>query len=455
MNDLTGSEYENNGFSDNGSFATNEYLYDPNGNLKKDLNKQIENINYTPQNLPQRIELAAAQQQWILYVYDATGRKLRKQTRQNQAIITTTDYDGNLVYENGNLAYIITPEGRALPKENVYTYEYFLKDHLGNTRVAFDQNGTVLQDNSYYPFGMKMEGLAYVNPEQSSPNKYLYNGKEFQEDFKLDWLDYGARMYDPQIGRWHSVDPLAEKSRRWSPYNYCLNNPLLFVDLDGLKPVWNGQYGDDSKYIDDETNKEVAWSQVQNYMNYGNYDGPKGLENSNDESSNTITPFGVGVEWLSGKGEKNRTFVGGDYFTELLKGHNHITSTKEIIAKMIKKGILSGKNDYGLNGFQGVGKYINDYSTLLTSGNTGNLAVTYLGSYNLGWSVVKMEGNVATVLFEVYNPSSIQSAIRPPVIGYYPIWKNTVGKALNSAFSTGPASQTTQTLEWTAKITIK
>lgn len=251
------------------------------------------------------------------------------------------------------------------------------------------------------------------------------------------------------------VDPLAEKSRRWSPYNYCLNNPLIMVDLDGLKPVWNGKYGDDSKYIDDETNEEVSWSQVQNYMNYGGYDGPKELENSDDESSNTITPFEVGEEWLSGKGERNRTFVGGDYFTELLKKHDHITSTKEIIAELIKKGVLSGKNDYKLSGVQGVGKYIKDYSTLLTLGNTGNLAVTYLGSYHLSWSVVKMEGNTATVLFEVKNSSTIQSGTRPPVLGYTALWQNTVGKQLDNSFSTGPGSKTAQTFVWTEKITIK
>ncbi|WP_317129501.1 RHS repeat domain-containing protein [Chryseobacterium candidae] len=113
-----------------------------------------------------------------------------------------------------------------------YIYQY--KDHLGNVRVSFAKNSTgvleIVDSNDYYPFGMNhlKTGNAYFG--QDSFKKYKYNGKELQE---TGMYDYGARFYMPDIGRWGVVDPLAEKNRRFTPYNYAINNPIRFIDPDG------------------------------------------------------------------------------------------------------------------------------------------------------------------------------------------------------------------------------
>ena len=86
----------------------------------------------------------------------------------------------------------------------------------------------MLQQDDYYPFGLE------INTLTSSPkNEYLYNKKELQEE--IQQYDYGARFYDPVIARWNSIDPLSETSRRWTPYNYVYNNPVRFIDPDGMK----------------------------------------------------------------------------------------------------------------------------------------------------------------------------------------------------------------------------
>ena len=93
----------------------------------------------------------------------------------------------------------------------------------------------VYQETHYYPFGMTMEG-EWQNIVNGPENNYLYNGKELNTDFDLNWSDYGARWYDPAIARWNSVDPLAEMFPSQTVYNYTLNNPLKYTDPSGMAP---------------------------------------------------------------------------------------------------------------------------------------------------------------------------------------------------------------------------
>ncbi|MGI6339283.1 MAG: RHS repeat-associated core domain-containing protein [Bacteroidales bacterium] len=160
---------------------------------------------------------------------------------ENNGVISKTDYCGPFVYETvsgtRSLKYIISPEGRVVKNGSNWDYEYNLTDHLGNVRIVIHKgsNGLaeVVQERHYYPFGMEMSTLS----SDTSTNKYLFNGKELQNNLlggvNLDWYDYGARFYDPQIGRFHTQDRFAEKYWDFSPYQYAANNPMLFIDVNG------------------------------------------------------------------------------------------------------------------------------------------------------------------------------------------------------------------------------
>jgi RHS repeat-associated protein len=446
--------YENydNGFQDYGATsASAEYSYDDNGNMIEDKNKKIL-ITYNILNLPEKITFE--NNNFISYTYDGNGVKLSKTVSAynpttQTSTLKTTQYNGQFVFEENDLEFISTEEGRVIPSPkqspaSPYEYEYFLKDHLGNTRLVINsspansytftatmesENSTIKQteeaefknvaetriptpdasksytgdesavlnatkqkavgpglflkvapgdvidmevwakfknvgtpntniipdiallvagaysgglsegakqavtnafaglgalslgttspraylnyvffDKSYtydqtfsgfsqvpatasttfqklsgkvttrkegylyiyvanesnydvdvyfddfkitqtetqvrshtdyYPFGYTIAGLSGESAG-TNPNKYLYNGKELQDDafggVSLGMYDYGARFYDPAIGRWSGVDPLTEKMRRYSPYNYCFDNPIRFIDPDGMSP---------------------------------------------------------------------------------------------------------------------------------------------------------------------------------------------------------------------------
>jgi RHS repeat-associated protein len=202
--------------------ASRGYTYDLNGNALKDT---LNTFTYNSLNLPATVSRVSPALS-MSYTYDATGSKLRK---VSNGIVR--EYIDEIEYDVNGIDIIHTEEGVARRSGSVYNYEYNLTDHLGNVRYGFKKNPnnwTVdeLQKMDYYPFGK-------TNVVNAGTNKYLYNGKELQDE--LGQLDYGARFYDPVIGRWNVIDPLAEKMRRYSPYAFVYNNPIRFVDPDGME----------------------------------------------------------------------------------------------------------------------------------------------------------------------------------------------------------------------------
>ena len=228
----------------------NEYTYDANGNLTKDLNKNITGISYNCLNLPNTVTFSDGST--ITYIYGADGTKLRT-VHKIGSTTTTTDYCGNVIYENGVQKLLLTEEGYITLSDS--KYHYYLKDHQGNNRVVISQSGTVEETSHYYPFGGVFASAGNVQP-------YKYNGKELDSKKGLNWYDYGARHYDAALGRFTTNDRFAEKYYSMSPYQYGANNPVNNIDVNGdtivVNPNPNGLidnvrmfFGFDTKYQKD------------------------------------------------------------------------------------------------------------------------------------------------------------------------------------------------------------
>ncbi|MFP8892164.1 MULTISPECIES: DUF6443 domain-containing protein [Chryseobacterium] len=284
--------------------------YDLNGNMTDMKDKGIQSIVYNHMNLAASISMQFTNPVGnisttnISHLYRADGVKLRKtysqQAHMGLPTIRMTDYldgfqysyedDGGIcitcktetAYEEQaystfkpvfppsaawKLDFVDTSEGFYSFAENRYIYSY--KDHLGNVRVSFGKNNAgvvqTMDVNNYYPFGLNhIGGSNYSN--FGSYYNYKFGGKEMQE---TGWHDFGARMYLSDLGRWGVVDPLAEVSRKWTPYHYAYNNPIHFIDPDGMLSVSSLQE------MWDNTSGSSTWTNNGNGTFEGGEDDPK------------------------------------------------------------------------------------------------------------------------------------------------------------------------------------
>jgi RHS repeat-associated protein len=205
--------------------GSTDYTYSADGSLISDANKGISVIEYNYLKLPKRIVKGGVN---ILYQYDASGRKL-KETIATQV----TDYVGNKIYKNGVLYQISHDEGRIANG----IYEYGINDHLGNVRVMFRDSSGIAKPTQVENFGVWGESLTGINYYRNTTNKqnFVYTGHEKLEE--LGVFDAKARVYDPITPRFWQQDILADKFRKYSPYNYSLNNPLRFIDPTGMEVI--------------------------------------------------------------------------------------------------------------------------------------------------------------------------------------------------------------------------
>ena len=229
--------YEGSGDFLDANADTNDYTWDANGNMTKDLNRGITSIQYNLQNQPTRI--VYNDRHYEGRIYNSAGQKLRTvhtvlvTSATSSSTSTTTlvienkrDYYGeDLVYRNDTLEMVLTDNGYV---DASGRYHYYIHDYQGNIRQVVNAQGNVIEQNDYYPYG----GLF---GESASRQSYKYSGKELETMNGLNTYDFHARPYYYPALQFHSPDILSEKTPWLSPYLYCAANPVMFIDPTGME----------------------------------------------------------------------------------------------------------------------------------------------------------------------------------------------------------------------------
>jgi RHS repeat-associated protein len=208
--------------------GSSSYGYDGNGNMTSDGSRGAV-LTYNYLNLPKTVAVGG---KTLTYDYDATGTKYKY-----VADTLTVKYAGGFEYNAANaFTRLGLSEGQAVLKNNVIAFQYYVKDHLGNVRVVFDEKGAILQKNDYYPFGLAIDRNTPVQTPaaRNEVNRYSFLGKEMQ--VATGYMDLQARFYDPTTGRFMQVDPATELQESQSVYQYGWNNPILRSDPNGTYP---------------------------------------------------------------------------------------------------------------------------------------------------------------------------------------------------------------------------
>ena len=368
------------------------------------------------------------------YAYDGDGQRVRK-TISAGGTVTNTYYIGNYfeaTVVGGNTTttkyYYFGAQRIAMMQGSTVTYLY--GDHLGSTSAT--STDSVISKQTYYAYG------AVRTTDGTLPTDYTFTGQKIDASDGL--MYYGARYYDAAMGRFiqpDSIIPNQYDPQSLNRYAYVRNNPVRYTD-----PTGHRECGGADQESCENPGARIESPAIESQTQIP--DSPNG--------GDPADPWQVGAEWLTGQGPRDHEFRNGDPFTELLKTHSHIQDVRKRITERVRDhDYRPGEDDYSLGGLDGVLKYVGDYSNVLSLGHTGNLAVTYLGSYNLDYSPVSAdrEDGSLEVLFHVSNESNLATATHPLVLGYTEFWRENIEPTVNGLTSGGPMSRTTQNFWWT------
>ena len=410
-----------------GTNDSTDYQYDANGNMISDENKGISAIQYNHLNLPVVITFLNNHNKTtkIEYLYDATGEKVSKKVHYYETFytpggggedmrgaapvstnsltggvsyiqtMTQTDYlEGGYQYKDGVLEFVAHAEGFVKWNGGTPQYHFNYTDYLGNVRVTYADDGSgipyIVEETNYYPFGLQHKG--YNEPEQFERNwgnvltyasslnhKFKYNGKEFQDELGLNMYDYGARNYDPSIGRTNTFDPHGENYYSLSLNSFFANNPISYIDPSGEDILFWKYNEKDKKYEQvsfDKLDKNVKRSLLDflgtkagyqflamfandgdrigqftfegngsmsnHYMSFKQFTDKDGVEAETDEPiiSGNYMSFGVNINTIQDGGRVNYAeTIGHEIFLHLFED---IMNLK----KLYKKGNIKKAFDY-------------------------------------------------------------------------------------------------------------